>query len=299
MIIVFGSIAIDMVTPVPSLPSPGQHIHTDFYKRVPGGRGATQAIAAARIGSKVAMVGRIGEDGFGTQMFNRLKHESILCSGVPRSQNNPTGVNIVLQTPEHDKTIISVSGANKEVYEDQVPDEILTSTNAMLFQMEVPHEEVWTLIRRCKERGTKTMLNLAPAGPIPEDILHALDYICLNQAELKYLCQYLKGKEIEEIAAQYELHVVVTLSERGAVLIRPNGKTFKASAIKIDNIADTLGCGDVFCGAFFAALYNGKSHQKALEIGCIAASLNCRTAGTQEGIPFYDEVRKYLKEGEE
>lgn len=294
MIIVFGSISIDMVMSIPNLPKPGEQIHTDTFTRRPGGKGATQAIAAARMGAKVAMVGKIGQDGFGTQMLNKLKGEGILCSGIPRSDYTPTGVNIVMKTPGRDKNMVAIAGANHEAFEDQVPNEILLENNYVLFQMEVQHEQNWTLIRRASERGAITALNLAPSGPVPDDVLEDLDYICMNQEEIKYLSKFLGGMGIDAIAAKYEIIVVITLSERGAIIVKPDGTQIKAKAIQIDDMADTLGCGDVFCGAFFASLHNGKSDQEALNIACAAASLNCKTYGAQEGIPFYEDVESFL-----
>lgn len=296
MIIVFGSISVDMVMRIPHLPDTGDRIHTDTYSRIPGGKGATQAIAAARMGAKTAMVGKVGQDGFGTQMLNKLKGEGILCSGVPRSDYTPTGVNIVMKTPERDKNIIAISGANHEAFEDQVPNEILTPQNYVLFQMEVKHDQNWTLIQRAKEQGAITALNLAPAGAVPDQVLEDLDYICVNREEAKFFSKHVGGLDIEAIAAKYELNVIVTLSERGAIMVKPDGTQVKGKAIDIgDEMADTLGSGDVFCGAFFACLHNGKSDKEAIQIACAAASLNCKTAGAQEGIPFYGDIKKLFE----
>ena len=167
MIIVFGSLNMDLNIRVAHLPVPGETVLSPSYDMLPGGKGGNQALAAVRVGPKVALVGRVGNDDMGQTLTDFLKKNGVMVSGVARTET-PTGCAIVVRDGNGENQIIATSGANAEVTRDQVPDEILTPQNFLLAQMELPVDETVKVLERAKKRGVKTMLNLAPAIMIPK-----------------------------------------------------------------------------------------------------------------------------------
>lgn len=179
MIIVFGSINMDVIVPVGKFPVAGETIIGGDYEMVPGGKGANQALAAARSGVKVALVGCVGDDGMGMRMLNGLRRDGVTTSGVGQSEK-PTGMAIILIDKTGENQITISAGANGEAKADQIPDEILLPTAMLLVQGETPAHENWLILSRAKKRGVKTIMNLAPAIELHQSALDNIDYSTLR-----------------------------------------------------------------------------------------------------------------------
>ncbi len=295
MIIVFGSLNIDMVMPVDHFPKPGETILTlsDYLTRS-GGKGSNQAVAAARAGAKVAMVGKVGDDGFGRRCVNNLKKQSIWSSGIGISER-PTGCATITVDNHGENMVLVAPGANFDTTADQVPDEILTDKNTLLVQMEVTPSETWNVVARAYERRCRVILNASPAGKIPHEILDDLDFLIMNEIEAHQVALGLGLQDIEnpvqlarKLADTGDLTCIITLEDKGAVAATRN-ETWRVGALPIVPV-DTTGAGDAFCGIFAAALEAGDDLQGALHRASVGASLSCLSMGAQAAMPFAEDI---------
>lgn len=304
MIIVFGSLNIDMLLRVERLPHPGETVKCPYYEWVPGGKGSNQAIAAMRASGhndKVAMVGRVGDDGFGTRCLNNLKREGINVSGIGISPL-PTGCAAVMFDRAGENQIVEASGANGDATADQVPNEVLSEDSVILMQMEVRADENWALIQRAHVKGATTILNLAPALSVPKYALEALDYLIVNQIEARQISEKL-GLHIEDdamklahaLAKNCGLTSIITVGPLGSVAARED-KGWRVAALKLDEIVDTTGSGDAYCGAFAAAIHAKKPLVDALRRASVAGSLACLKIGAQAGLPSKQDIEARLDE---
>jgi ribokinase len=303
MVIVFGSLNIDLVMKVKEQPQIGETVLTPTYKWTTGGKGANQAIACSRYGAKTAMVGKVGDDGFGTRILNALKKDEVLASGVVRDDNEPTGMAFVTVDAKGDNQIVVASGANRLTTSDQMPNEILHADNVALMQMEVNYSENWDVIHRSKAVGAKTILNLAPSGAVPREVLDDLDYLIVNQIEGRQMAEKM-GLKIEDsaialasrLATEAQLTCVMTMGPLGCVAMKPDGSGWRVQAMQIpdEEFGDTVGAGDTFCGVFAACIFKKMSLQETLRHASVAASLACRGVGAQTSMPTQEEVIEFL-----
>lgn len=291
MLIVYGSLNIDMMMSLPHLPKAGETVTAPSYEWMPGGKGANQALAAVLSGArKVAIVGKVGDDGFGTRALNNLRREGVMTSGVGHS-DLPTGCAFIPVDQAGENSVFLALGANYEVTSDQVPDELLVPGNTILMQMEIPVENNWDVIRRANAKGARTILNLAPVGPVPEDVLNSLDILIFNEGEAQDYAA-LAGLETDNIpramarlARQYKLTVVLTMGRKGCLWLAPDGGGWGCKTLENIELVDTTGAGDTFIGVLAACLEEGKSVEDGLHRASVAAGLACEALGAQSATP--------------
>lgn len=306
MIIVFGSLSMDMHIALPRLPQPGETVVCPGYEMRPGGKGANQALAALRMGPKTALIGCVGNDGVGTRLANGLRRHGVTTSGVAHSDTLPTGFAVIAFDKNGENQVVVAAGANAAAAADQAPDEILKPGTWVLAQMEVRPEENWALLSRAHARGAKTVLNLAPALPVPEDVLAKLDYLIMNEIESSQAASLLlpgggvsgpvsgPAATARALADRYGLTCLVTLAEKGALAALPGGGNIRMPALPIEPVVDTAGAGDAFCGTLTAALHDGKSLTEAMKYAVVAGSLSCTAEGTQESYPYLGDIEENL-----
>lgn len=299
MIIVFGSFNIDMVMPVGHFPKPGETVLcTADYLSHPGGKGSNQAVAAARGGAKVAVVGKIGDDSFGRRCVNNLKNQSIWASGIGTSEHRPTGCATIAVDSNGANISIVAPGANLEATSDQVPDEVLTSRNIVLAQLEVPSQETFSVLARARAHGATTILNASPAGNMTHAGLKNIDYLIVNEVEAHQLAQNLGVKDTDPrliakaLAQMGKLTCIITLESKGSVAVRGDD-TYVVGTLKIEPV-DTTGAGDTFCGIFAACLQAGYDWLKAMHYAGVGAALSCLGLGAQEGMPFLEDIEPHI-----
>jgi len=298
MIIVFGSLNIDMVMPVGHFPQPGETVlcHVDYLSR-PGGKGSNQAVAAARAGAKVAFVGKVGDDSFGRRCINNLKNHSIWAAGIGISER-PTGCATIAVDAQGANFVIVAPGANLDATADQVPDEVMTDKNILLAQMEVPAPETFAVLARAHAQGCTTILNAAPAAQLSPEVLHTVDYLIMNEIEVQQLAQGLGLTETDPlklapmIARQGNLACIITMEAKGSVAAR-DGAVYTVGALAVD-VVDTTGAGDAFCGIFAACLQKGHDWIDALHRASVGASLSCLGMGAQSDTPSLDDIATQL-----
>ncbi len=292
MIVVFGSINIDLVTRA-KIPAPGETTLGDDYEAIPGGKGANQALAARRAGAVVALVGACGADGFAAPALKLLREAGVDLSAT-REVAKPTGAAFIVVDPSGENAIIVASGANREARAAQLEGIAFGAGDLLLLQRETPDAEVEAAALLARRRGAKVMLNLAPAGVPSAALIGALDYLCMNEHEAATLgaASGIATREAGGIAAEltrcHRFSTLVTLGAAGAVGF-VGGERFAASAPKVAAV-DTTGAGDTFVGALAAALDSGLSFAAAMRRGVIAGSLACAKRGAQTSMPSKAEI---------
>ncbi|HUX79712.1 MAG TPA: ribokinase [Alphaproteobacteria bacterium] len=298
MIIVFGSLNIDMVMRLEKMPRPGETVLCPRYQLVAGGKGANQAVAAAKSGVSVKLFGTVGDDELGRTVLDALKESPVDIMGVLVNKALPTGCATVCVDAEGENMIIVASGANLNASESEIPSFLLAEGTTLLLQMETPPEENWKLIQRAKKSGAKIILNFAPAQDIPRNVLESLDYLVMNQNEANLLALYLGFEVIsptvtaKRTAAHFGMTCIVTLGKIGAVACTSEG-TWEVKAMEIEAV-DTTAAGDAFVGVLAASLDSGMDLPNALRRASVASGLACLNRGAQSSLPTSQEIDKEL-----
>ncbi len=294
MIVVFGSMNVDLVMPVTHFPKPGETVlcATDYLSRT-GGKGANQAVAAARAGGKVAMVGKVGDDSFGRRCINNLKSQSVWTSGIGVSER-PTGCATIAVDAKGGNFVMVAPGANLDVSGDQAPDEVLTNKHIVLTQLEVTPQATFDVLARARTNGAITILNAAPVHDIPREVLKNVSYLIVNHIEAAQLAHNLgiatadPRQLVRDLAALGPLTCIITLEDKGCIAAQ--GDAVYAQAALPVEVVDTTGAGDAFCGIFAAGLLKGLTWLDAMHRASAGASLSCLGLGAQAGIPFGEDI---------
>ena len=297
MIVVFGSINVDLTFRVARQPLPGETVLCPSYLASPGGKGANQAVAAARAGAPTAMIGCVGRDGFSETALDTMRGSGVDISHVA-TVDTPTGCAAISVDAAAENAIVVASGANRTVRATQTPDELLGPETILLMQMEVPLEQNWTLIKRARRRNAQIALNVAPAAAVPTSALDALDYLFVNEIEGRTIAASsglgsASATDLPRLLAErHDLTCVLTLGAAGAVLHGPDGGC-EVPALAVEAL-DTTGAGDTFVGAMAAGLHAGLSAHEAARRGSVAAAIACTREGAQTGIPYSGEIEDSL-----
>lgn len=270
-VLVFGSVAADLVFALPELPAPGHTVLAPGYRALPGGKGANQACAAARDGAAVAFAGAVGADALAEVALAGLRAAGVDLSRLA-TVAAPTACAAVCVDPAGRNQIAVGSGANLLARAAQVADADLAPGTTLLLQMEVPAAENAALIHRARARGARVVLNLAPAANLPVAALRALDVLVANEHEAAWLAARLGcGADAAALHRALGITVAVTLGEAGAELATAAG-TFRTPAFPVQ-VVDTTGAGDAWCGVLAAALGRGLPMEAALRRASAAAAL--------------------------
>lgn len=300
MILVFGSINIDLVARVESIPRPGETVLSPRYDMLFGGKGANQAIAAARMSEagRVSMAGCVGNDAFGQSACNNLGRQGVDTSLIGTSFE-PTGCAFITVDGAGENAITVASGANLALTEPAVPDETVDGSTILVLQMEVPFDESIAVAERTKGKGGRVIWNLAPAPALfgREELgrlLPVTDYLIVNEHEALTAATRI-GTPPDPIDAAALLAragdtiCIVTLGEKGAVAISADGSRVEVRGTPV-KVVDTTGAGDTFVGIFASALDEGLGLTASLERACQGASMSCLKMGAQAGMPTRAEL---------
>lgn len=313
---ILGSINMDLVVRAPSLPTPGQTLLGGPFDTLPGGKGANQAVAAARAGASVAMIGMTGRDDFGSRMRAVLAENAVSLAAVGTADTAPTGVALITVADDtSDNTIIVAPGANALVTPNHVDRAAgaIISADVLLMQLEVPLAAVTRAAQIAKDAGVTVMLNAAPAAKLPWDLLAALDVLIVNQSEAAHIvAAATMGGDPDEVArrpvedqldAIERLGVSCAVMTRGAdgAAVSRSRSTRRVSTFAVDAV-DTVGAGDAFCGVFAArwAEHQASSSLDADAIidaatwACAAGALATTRRGAIPSIPQRSEIIRLL-----
>ena len=291
-VVVIGSVNTDLIVRVPRHPRPGETVLGGPSTTSPGGKGANQALAAARRGARTALVGAVGSDEDAVLALALLHEAGVDLTGV-RHLDGGTGLAIITVAADGENAIVVVPGANARVQRDQVDDEVLAAAGVCVLQGEVPAEVVVHAVARCTELGTRVLLNLAPPLALPPGVLRAADPLVVNEHEARAALAQLTDAEVAEAELPGALHaagvrsVVVTLGARGAVVVDAAGTT-AVPAPRVE-VRDSTGAGDAFVGALAGQLAAGASLVDAARLAARVGAATVRADGAQPSYPWAGE----------
>ncbi len=294
MITVFGSINVDLVLKTEHLPVPGETVLCPSYEMVAGGKGANQALAAARSGAAVRMVGCVGDDSFKKLALNDMNKAGVDLSAVATTSSR-TACAAVMVDEAGENAIVVASGANRDATSDLIPNDAFGPNNFLVLQMEVPHEENWLAVERASSKGTKIVLSIAPAYPVPARILDAVDFILVNELEGRKIAAASGMGDVpreelpKSLAVRHNSTCVMTLGSAGAIAADCDN-TWHVPSLSIDPVVDTTGAGDAFAGCFAAAVSQGRAIEDALNFAATGAGLSCASLGAQPSFPTAEEI---------
>lgn len=281
---------MDLVVTSSRRPGAGETVLGDSFKTVPGGKGANQAVAAARLGAEVAMIGRVGDDAFGKDILENFRANAVNTQNVKPVTHLESGTAHIILA-EGDNSIVVVEAANRAVtpaYVDEAA-EVIRDADIVLIQQEIPEETVVHVSTLCAEFGTPLLLNPAPARTLPQEVIDNAAYITPNEHEAEILFQ---GMSPAQALRQYPNKLFITEGSKGVRYFDGTEEilvpTYKVEAI------DTTGAGDTFNAAFAVALAEGKALQESIRFANRAASLSVTKFGAQGGMPTRDEVEESL-----
>ncbi|MGU9852579.1 ribokinase [Pseudomonas koreensis] len=298
-VVVIGSLNMDLVTRAPRLPKGGETLIGHSFATVSGGKGANQAVAAARLGAQVAMVGCVGNDDYGVQLRDALLAEQIDCQAVSTVEDS-SGVALIVVDDNSQNAIVIVAGANGAMTPAVIDrfDAVLQAADVVICQLEIPDATVGYALKRARALGKTVILNPAPASrPLPADWFAAIDYLIPNESEATALSgMSVDSLETAESAANQLIvmgagKVIITLGAQGSLFA--NGKGFEHFPAPKVKAVDTTAAGDTFVGGFAAALASGKSEAEAIRYGQVAAALSVTRAGAQPSIPTMSDVQAF------
>ncbi|MCF6100769.1 ribokinase [Mesorhizobium muleiense] len=301
MIIVVGSINLDLIANVDRLPAPGETVRGSGFATAPGGKGANQALAAARAGAKVRMVGAVGKDNFATEALALLRDGKIDLSGVGETFAS-TGTALIMVADDGENVIAVVPGANDSVVTGDLSKAFMKKGDVVLLQQEIPLQTVDAALDAARAAGAVTVLNTAPFRAEAAAFLGKADYVVANETEFDLYGEALSlsGRDrparMRDFAGTTGRTIVVTLGGDGVLAATP-ADLLMVPALNVTPV-DTVGAGDTFCGYFAAGLSSGLPLDQALARAAAAGSLACLKPGAQPAIPLAKEVEAALQDPE-
>jgi len=295
-IVVVGSTNMDMVIKTDHIPVPGETVLSGSFFMNPGGKGANQAVAIARLGAEVTFISKLGNDIFGKQFAQLFNDEGIDTSFILFDEELPSGVALITVDQMGENSIVVASGSNINLNSSDLQNALgqIATSNILLIQLEIPMEVVNYVVSYAASKGVRVILNPAPANTLSEELLHCIDIITPNKMEAGMLSG-IKVTNIESakksakaICSRGVKNVVVTMGSLGAVICQ-NGKISVVESPKVTTI-DTTAAGDVFNGALAVALAEHKPLEEAVQFACEAAALSVTRLGAQASIPYRNEL---------
>ena len=304
-VIVFGSMNMDLSIEAPRMPVAGETISGGGFLTTPGGKGANQAVACARLGAPTRMLAAVGDDAFGRELVAGLEAAGVACENVRVRDDETTGVAMILRCAG-DNRIVLHAGANHALRAHEVAaalESLLSPGDVLVCQGECDASATEAAIRSAHGLGAFVLLNPAPARPVPDDLWSCVDLVCLNETEAEELCGVLPVDDASAREAASRLRsrgagaVVVTLGAAGSVGIDAEGTFVRVPARAFGEVADTTAAGDTYVGALAAGQVRGLPLREAMAWGADAAGITVTRLGAQRSIPTAAEVDEARRSG--
>jgi ribokinase len=301
-IIVVGSIHMDFTILVNRLPKTGETVIGRSYKMSPGGKGANQAVAVARLNAEAYMVGRVGNDYLGSILIESMSKSGVNVDFVKKDSTTHSGLAFITVDSKGRNTISVAPGADLTITKEDIEEAInaIKKVDMMLLQLEIPLEVVTYAAKKAFENDIKVILNPAPYKPLPKKLLKSIFILTPNEVEASMMSKIdIKGPK-DLIKAGKKLigmgieRIVITLGDKGAMLVSKE-KILRFPAVKVKAI-DTTGAGDAFNGALAVALAEGKNIEEAIKFANFTGALTTTKVGAQEALPTRKEVEEFIKE---
>jgi len=301
-IVVVGSINIDLVARAGRIPLAGQTVSSSDFQTHPGGKGANQAVAVARLGYPVRLIGRVGSDAFGEQLRAQLRESGVDASLVLTSPG-PSGVALIAVAPNGENAIVVTPGANAQVSPEDVDSNagVIREAGAVLAQLEIPLETVECLAALCAQTGVPLLLDPAPARALPAGLLNHVSWLTPNETEIAecFPADLARPPDAirmaETLAQRVKSGVVLKMGERGAFLAGSNGLRQQIEAFRVAAV-DTTAAGDAYNGAFAVGFMTGRSTVESARFAAAAGAVSVTRAGAQPSMPTMQDVERLQKE---
>lgn len=290
-ITIVGSINMDLVTCTNRVPVMGETVMGESFHTIPGGKGANQAVAAARLGADTCLVGCVGNDTFGQDLLVHLKNQGVHTGNVEPVTHSSTGT-ASITIADGDNHIIVIPGANYAVTPEFVAkhEQVIAESDILMLQLEIPIESVEKAVELANKHHVKVILNPAPIQPLPKELLKKVDYLTPNEYEQQLLFDSNEWteKEREEMMEK----CIITRGSKGITFYQSGKK--ELPSYKVD-VVDTTGAGDSFNGALAVSLSNGAALEDACQFANAVAALSVTKLGAQGGMPTIEEVQTFLQ----
>ena len=295
-VLVVGSINMDLVVRVPRAPLPGETVLGGDFETFPGGKGANQAVAAARMGADVTMVGRVGNDDFGNTLIQGLVDDEIKTTHVIKDAETPSGIAMIAVAADGENVIVVASGSNYKVSVEDVnrARDLMREADILLLQLECPLESVAEAVELANAYDLPVVLNPAPAQTLSKTLLSKVDYLTPNEGELSTLTGETDiNKSIQVIKEWGVKNLVVTQGHNGARVVSLDvDEHLPAYSV---NAVDTTAAGDAFNGALAVALAEGQPLMEAVKLSMAAGALSVTKRGAQPSLPTRVAVENFIK----
>ncbi|ARK22354.1 MULTISPECIES: ribokinase [Sporosarcina] len=284
MITVIGSANMDVIAQADKFPLQGETVRGKGFQTAPGGKGANQAVACARLGQQVQLIGTTGTDSFAEMIVDNLQEQGVDTSYIKKVEG-PSGVAVILLT-EGDNRIISIPGANHALTPERIEElkPVIRASDFVMMQLELPTDTVWYVLKLCKELQVPVMMDPAPSSSFQLEYMSYVRYLTPNETE----CAQLFGTSIEETVTNYPNQLLVTLGKDG-VCYHDGERVISVPGVPA-KVVDTTGAGDTFNGALANRIVQGSDLQSAIQFANVAASLSVGKFGAQGGMPTTQEV---------
>jgi ribokinase len=303
-LLVVGSSNTDLVIKVPEIPRPGETLLGGTFNTFPGGKGANQAVAAARAGGEVEFIAAVGDDAYGKEAIDGYRKDGIHTEHIKVCRGVPSGVAMITVSDQGENAIVVASGANTELKPVDLEDmaEVFERAGYMLIQLETPLDTVSKAVEMCAGSGTRVILNPAPAAELADRILSGVEILTPNETEAEKLTGVVVEDEGSAARAAGILHkkgvavVIITLGAQGAFLSDPgSGRSVIIPGFRV-SATDTTAAGDVFNGQLAVALSEGQPLEEAIRTAHGAAALSVQQLGAQSSIPRREETEEFLSQ---
>ena len=303
MLIVFGTIYMNLNMTVKRFPTDRETALSSTYTMLPAGKGANQALSAVRAGaSKVALVGHVGDDGPGLRILANLKRNGVMTSGVAKSVDYPTGISTTVNDKAGGRQTYLALGANSLVQADQAPHDVFRQGNVLLAQLELPLEQTAIVMKAAHDKGAKVVLQASPMQAVPLPVLYLSDYLIINQVRVLQFAKNigLEGTDIIKVmralSKKAKLTCVAYKSDGSCLLVTADGHGFRFSTKTPQRVIDPYGAEDCFCGTFTACIHQGESDIQALHMAATAYALACvQKSDAEERFPYFDDIQQEMK----
>lgn len=298
-IVVIGSSNIDMVAQVNHLPAPGETVGGARFMQAFGGKGANQAVAAARLGGSVTFITSLGNDMYAEILKKQFKKEGIKTDYIINDDNHPTGTALIFVDNNGENSIAVAPGANYSLSPDAVThlSDIIEKADIIVMQAEIPYETIKEIALLTKRKGKKVLFNPAPACLIDGELMATIDILVANELEAAFISGIgYTGNNLDEISQALidtgAHNVVITLGSRG-VYMRNRRKAIRIPGYKVKAV-DTIAAGDTFCGALAVSCAENDIEEEALNFANAAAAIAVTRSGAQPSIPTLNEVKRFI-----
>ena len=303
-IVVIGSSNTDLIIKVPEIPRPGETLLGGVFMTFPGGKGANQAVAAARAGGEVVFIAAVGDDAYGEEAINGYRQDDINTAHIKVCKGIPSGIAMITVSEKGENAITVAPGANAELRPEDLEkvEEAIHEADYMLIQLETPLDTVLKAVELCSKLNTRVILNPAPAAELSDGILRKVHIITPNETEAERLTGILVSDEQTAASAADALHergietVIITMGAKGAYLSdNESGARLVIPGFSVQAV-DTTAAGDVFNGQLAVSLAEGQEIKRAVVEAHGAAAISVQKLGAQSSIPRSEETRKFIEE---